>query len=246
MIDYDVVLFDDSRDKAWDDFVDSSCQGTFIQSRRYLAYHGDRYEDMSLLIMRDEQLVGLFIAARDPSAKSRLISHPGTTFGGLIVADKVYGMETVSVLLRILEKYQSLGIDEIMWRCVPHIFHRRVFEDESYALFCGQARLMRCDLIAAIDLKSRGRVSQRRIRGFKKAKGSGIVAHVNDWSFIECLWRVLEENLRIKHKTTPTHQLNEINRLKLLFPEEINCSVACLRDEVVAGVVSYNIAISRC
>lgn len=66
----------------WDRLVDESWNGTFLHKRRFLAYHGERFTDVSLIIEDDKgQLIGVFPAAIDPADPNRVVSHPGSTYG---------------------------------------------------------------------------------------------------------------------------------------------------------------------
>ncbi len=57
---------------------------TFLHTRRFLAYHQDRFKDVSLLLANDKGIVGLFPAALDPAEARTVVSHPGITYGGLL------------------------------------------------------------------------------------------------------------------------------------------------------------------
>ena len=42
----------------WDRLCDQSIQGTFLQKRRYLDYHGKKFVDLSILIEANGETVG--------------------------------------------------------------------------------------------------------------------------------------------------------------------------------------------
>ena len=44
---------DASMRRAWDDFVRSSRNGTFLFERAYMEYHADRFKDHSLVISNE-------------------------------------------------------------------------------------------------------------------------------------------------------------------------------------------------
>src|SRR5947208_15936287 len=75
--------------ELWDEFVAQAPMATFLHSRRFLSYHRDRFQDVSLVIENEENsLVGLFPAAVDPTHRKRVISHPGITYAGPIPGPK--------------------------------------------------------------------------------------------------------------------------------------------------------------
>ena len=50
-----------------------------------LAYHGERFQDFSLVIEDgNRRVVGVFPAAIDPEMEARIVSHPGITYGGIV------------------------------------------------------------------------------------------------------------------------------------------------------------------
>ena len=53
------------------------------------------------------------------------------------------------------------------------------------------------------------------------------------------LWEVLRENLKVKHGAKPVHSLEEILLLIDRFPDNIRCICACLKSQLVAGVVLF-------
>jgi len=69
---------------AWDAVTDAAPGGTVMQSRRFLDYHGNRFRDLSLVGQRAGGIEAVLPMAADPQQPARAISHPGTSFGGVI------------------------------------------------------------------------------------------------------------------------------------------------------------------
>lgn len=234
-----VVAYAQTNAHEWDEFVARAPMATFLHTRRYLAYHGERFKDTSLVI-RDEhdKLIGLFPAAVDPLQHKQLVSHPGITYGGLLHEGKLSGEKMIEALRAVFDYYSAHGFETLRYKPVPHIYHRVPSADDVYALFHLGAALYRCDLACALDLVNRPPAGSRRKRGLKKALKSGVqVAEASH--FIEPLWNVLTDNLFRKYAAKPVHSLEEITRLHDLFPHEIKCVVALVDAEVVAGIVLF-------
>ena len=70
---------------AWDAVTDEAPGGTVMQSRRFLDYHGDRFRDLSLVGQRGGAISAVLPMAADLKQPGRAVSHPGTSFGGLII-----------------------------------------------------------------------------------------------------------------------------------------------------------------
>jgi hypothetical protein len=224
----------------WDDLVARAPMATFLHTRRFLGYHGDRFEDVSLLI-RDgrDKLVAVLPAAVDPAGGSRVSSHPGITYGGLVHAGDVVGERMLEVLGAVARHYGELGFESLSYKAVPHIYHRVPSLDDVYALFRHRAVLDRCDLSTAIDLDARRAPSDRRRRALRKAEASDVQL-VGGPARVEEFWRLLEANLESRHGASPVHDPDEIRLLHSLFPTEIEFVFAEVDGRIVAGLVLFH------
>lgn len=221
---------------CWDAFVSASWNGTFLHTRRFLAYHGNRFEDASLLLEVSGKIVGVFPAAVDPHSEDRVVSHPGATFGG-IVHHGLQGQAMLEALDAVAAYYQQQSYSNLRYKVVPQIFHRISAADDLYALYRRGSHRYCCDLGAVLDYQLTPRVSQRRSRGRKRAAKAGVVV-VRGSDFLTDFWPLLEALLSMKYGVRPTHSLAEIRSLATLFPG-IECVVAQWQGQIVAGVVLF-------
>ncbi len=233
-----VRLYDSAQAEQWDTFCSSSHQATFLHTRKFLAYHGQRFMDRSLVIEQNQRLVGLFPAAEHPQDNNIVVSHPGITYGGIIQNGGLTGAHMVDALQQAVSIYHKLGYHKLIYKAVPIIYHRAPAQDDLYALFRLNAARIRCDLSSAIDLYHRLSVSDRRKRSLKKAHKASITIKDNTMCLPD-LWTVLEENLARKHEAKPVHSLEEILRLTAWFPDNIRCICALKDNLVVAGVLLF-------
>jgi hypothetical protein len=224
---------------AWDSFCGQTLQGTFLHTRKFLSYHGDRFVDKSLVLESDKGLVGLFPAAIEPAGRKCIISHPGITYGGLLHDGGLQGEHAIEALRQIQTHYQQLGFQEILYKVVPFIYHKASAQDDLYALSQLGAVKTRVDLSSSINLKQRLPVSSRRARSLRKALAAGVEI-LEGHTFIQAFWDVLTENLHRKHHAVPVHSLSEISLLATRFPQNIRCIVARWQDNIVAGVLLFN------
>ncbi len=226
--------------ELWDTLTAESWNGTFLHQRRFLAYHGERFQDLSLVVEDDRgRIVGVFPAARDPGRTDIVVSHPGLSYGGLVHNGTLRGAVMLEVLQSISGMYREMDLRYLRYKAVPSIYHVVPSADDLYALFRLGAVRYRCDLSAAVDLDSRGKPSKLRLRNLGKARGAGVRVAFGP-RYLEPFWAVLEENLRTKHHTRPVHTLEEITFLQSRFPEQIRCIVGTVGHRVVAGVVLFN------
>ena len=84
-----ILPYTAEQQERWDHFVmEQSANGTFLQTRRFLNYHpAGRFRDDSRMIFHKQELVAVCPSADGTIDGRRAFrSHPGSTFGGLVVA----------------------------------------------------------------------------------------------------------------------------------------------------------------
>jgi hypothetical protein len=236
---FQVFPYTEADASIWDELIFKCPMATFLQTRRYLSYHAERFQDASLIIKDTKnRLVGLFPAAVDPSNSLRIVSHPGITYGGILHEGNLNGENMLVALKSLSNYYAVLGMEILRYKLVPHIYHQIPSADDSYALFRMGATRYRCDLSCVIDLDKQFQSSQRRQRGLKKALKNGVQVKFGV-EFAEELWSVLEDNLEKKYGAKPAHTVKEIILLHSLFPDNIEFAIALYNSQIVAGVVLF-------
>ncbi len=224
--------------ERWDDLVERAPMATFLHTRRFLSYHGERLQDASLLLTDDRgALRAVLPAARDPHDPRRVISHPGVTFGGLLHDGRIYPEEVREALAAAFAHYRQKGVARIRYKPVPHIYHRSPSGDDVWALDALGATRVGCALSCAIDLASRRSPTARRERSLRKARGAGINAGTDP--ALADFWPVLEATLQRRHVARPVHTLEEIELLRARFPDSVGLVTGRLAGDVVAGIVLF-------
>jgi hypothetical protein len=224
----------------WDAFCDDAYAATFLHTRRFLSYHGDRFLDRSLIVENDGRWLGIFPAAQHPCDEACIVSHPGITYGGLLHAGRLSGQSMIEAMECVRSHYRNLGYKQLIYKVVPDIYHRAPAQDDLYALFRLGAQRIRCDLSCTIDLANRRPPSERRRRGWKKA--NKVVTLSNDPTMLGELWTVIAQNLAREHDAQPVHSLDELAFLMNSFPEQICIRYAMVEGRVEAGVLLFNTA----
>lgn len=222
----------------WDTFCLKSFQATLLHTRRFLSYHGENFTDQSLIVEKGDKCIGLFPAALNPNDTTCVVSHPGATYGGMLHQGRLQGAQMIAALEAISQYYAADGRKKLLYKAVPHIYHRVPAQDDLYAMFRLDAKLIRCDVSSAIDLQNRQPVSQRRKRSLKKSlKAEFVINEGSRW--LAPLWEVLRVNLASKHGVEPVHTLTEIQLLAERFPDNICCVCGIFEGRVVAGVLLF-------
>ena len=228
---------DDS--ERWDTFCAASYGATFLHSRRFLSYHGDRFADRSLII-EDEggRWLGLLPLALDPVDATRWVSHPGITYGGVLHDGVLRGAAMVGALESACALMRERGARRLIVKPVPYIYALAPAQDDVYALYRLDAQRVRCDLTSCIDLAHPLPRSERRRRGLKKAQRANLAVE-SGVDQLDALWPVIEENLARSHGLQPVHTLAQMQVLATRFPRHIACRVARHEKRVVAGLVLF-------
>lgn len=227
-----------SEDKSrWDSFVSESKNATFLHLRDYMDYHSDRFVDFSLMCVDDNNnIVALLPANR---VDNTLYSHQGLTYGGWITPTKGFTATTMLDVWQLMTTYlASCGIERLIYKAIPHIYHRYPAEEDIYAIFRAGGVFHSSLISTTLPLdNTRLRFNENARRSMKTAQANGItVEQSNDF---EAYWKMLSEMLHEQYNTTPVHSLDEIKLLQSRFPENIKLYIARHNDEVVAGAVIF-------
>jgi hypothetical protein len=120
-----VIKFEKPLSEQWDDFIISCPMATFLHSRKFLSYHGDRFKDESVILCdEDGNWMGVFPAALDPNDNLKIISHPGSTYGGLLHQGKLLGSASIEALKLIADYYKKSGYSHLIYKAIPKFYHK--------------------------------------------------------------------------------------------------------------------------
>lgn len=221
--------------EAWNAFVSTSGNGTFLHDRRFMEYHADRFEDHSLIVEADGRIIALLPANR---AGTVLQSHAGLTYGGLVTGPAMSAERMIETVAALRETLRASGFDRLLYKAIPHIFHRYPAEADVYALVRAGARLARCDLSSAIAIGRSPAFSKSKRQGVNRARKAGMeVTRSDDFS---AFWQILTEPLGNAHAAAPTHSLSEIELLRGHFPDNIHLYTASAEGLPRAGLLIFD------
>lgn len=219
----------------WDEFARMSRNGTMLHQRGYMDYHSDRFKDCSLVALHEGKLCALLPACIEGDT---LWSHRGLTYGGWLVPLKHFDATVmVEVMDAACQWMAGNSIKRLVYKPVPHIYHRYPCEEDLYALFRHQAKLIETNISTTIDLTCPLPLDRGNKSGANAARKAGIqVGPSEDW---EGYWRLLSLLLDERYGTRPVHTLDEMRLLHSRFPDGIRLYTATLDGELLAGVVMY-------
>ena len=195
---------------VWEEVLNHSVNGTFMHSRRYMEYHGDRFLDASILIYSGSFPIAVFPAHR---IGDKVYSHEGLTYGGLVIRQDLKTEEAIYVLVAVLKHYHNLQVSSLYIKAVPSFYSTSSLEWWPYCMFLLGAEIYRSDLSFALPLPaSYTRYTKGRKWALNKARKAMLrVKEVNDF---RPFWEeILVPNLRERHGIKPVHTIEEIQWL---------------------------------
>lgn len=232
-----VVPYSSEMKTQWDAFVEASRNATFLLRRDYMDYHAHRFTDASLMLYVGSRLMALLPAS---AHGAEVRSHGGLTYGGLVMP--YAGAFTVATAMEafraIAAHYAARGFHTLTYKAIPHIYHRYPSEEDVYALWHQGAQLLECNVASTIYLPDPIAFGESSRRNRNKALRNGL--QVREHTDFAAFWAVLEQLLRERYATAPVHSLEEITRLRNLFPRHIR--LFCAEDahgRVLGGMVLY-------
>ncbi len=221
----------------WDAFVDASKNGTFLFRRDYMEYHADRFPDHSYVFTDDDGRIVALLPATLREGRV-LSSHAGLTYGGLVLSDRTSGVNPLVMFDMLREEMRKEELCKLIYKAIPHIYHRQGAEEDLYALFRNNAVLSVRNLSTAINLRNPIASSRLGKRAEKRQRKGNI--SVNEVESCRSFWDIIIEDRRIRHNVRPVHTAAELDYLKSRFPDNILFYTACDEaGEVLGGAVIY-------
>lgn len=215
-----VVRFTEKYYDKWENLVlNQSCNGTFLQSRKFLDYHKDRFVDHSLLFLKGDTLMGVCPACEEfENGEKKFISHKGSTFGGIIIADNYLTISNISLIIEALEEYLVQNdFKYCLLKITGDIFSKKSNNLISYLLyknnyssyeelsFCIEFKNLTTGVVENFKSKTRNlyNASLKNNLEFRLVENDDEIAQ---------LYEVLCKSLQ-KFDTKPVHTLEELNDL---------------------------------
>ena len=235
MKNYTVRLYQKSDFDLWNSFIEQAKNATFMFHRNFMEYHADRFEDFSLIVEDGSKWMAVLPANKVANA---VFSHQGLTYGGLVYNEKVRLAAVLEIFKMILLFLKNNGTSTLQLKLLPSFYANFPSDELNYALFLAEAKLIRRDTCAVIDLQQKFKLSKDRNRGVAKANGFNLV--VKEETHFDLFWNeILIPNLAETHDAKPVHSLKEIESLQQKFPKQIRQFNVYHDGKIVAGTTIF-------
>lgn len=229
----------DADEKLWNGFCTEGKNQTFLFNRNFMDYHKDRFDDFSLIIEDDQGKPQALLPANiSRNSPALVVSHEGLTYGGLIVKPEVRLESVISAFYLILKFLKESGVDDFHLKHFPSFYNLRPSDEIEYVLFLAGANLYRRDVALVVEMENRINCSGNIRREGNKAEKSGAV--IVESADMRAFWtEILVPNLNMRFGVNPVHTLEEITRLKGIFPNHIRQFNVLLNGNIVAGTTLF-------
>jgi len=232
---FSVKIYQKSDYSDWNAFVGQAKNATFLFHRDYMEYHSDRFQDYSLIVLDGEKWVAVLPAN---VVGNEVFSHQGLTYGGLVLLEKT-GAATVEIILNVILSFlKENKIQNLILKLIPDFYQLRASNEINYFLYQTKAVLVKRSMNLVIDYSKPLQISKSKLKHFRRISELDITIEETD----DCtsFWnQILIPRLHDKHQVSPVHSLQEINQLKLNFPENIKQFNAYYEGEIVAGITLF-------
>jgi len=229
---------------SWDRFVKNANNGTIFHLRKFLSYHPEyRFVDYSLEFYKKNALFSVFPAAESNiNGKLFLVSHPGSTVGSFVIHENVSISDSLELIKTLVDYAKKNKFEGIRLTVPPVFYQNRASNYIDYALLRNGFKYLKREITSTLFIendvkKNLSKFKPSHARAVRKAKETGIEIKVSQ--DVKSFYKILKENLKIRHGVSPTHTIQEINDLIHIFPDSINIFGAFYKGEMIAGVLNF-------
>ncbi|MEX1138951.1 MAG: GNAT family N-acetyltransferase [Bacteroidota bacterium] len=232
----EVIPYEEKWRDRWDSFVLKSNNGTMFHLQKFLSYHARPFPWHHLLFVKQGEIQAVLPTAR---MGSTLESPIGASYGSFVTTDLPF--EAALELVDAFSDYcRDLGIERTLLTPPPFIYQSVVSQSLDYALAYRGFGYDKHYISHAISLadhdffKTFHATARRYIR--KYLREHEITIEMSD--DLDAFYPILVENKR-RHDVTPTHTLEELKKLKKLFPDRLILFLVRRGKKPVAGSLLF-------
>lgn len=234
-----IEKFSNKDSEKWDKFVCESRNGTIFSTRKFLNYHPEeKFNDCSLVIRENSKWLAVFPASCEDKTVS---SHPGASYGGLLVENSTSIKKTHLIVDELISYYRDNEFKKIKMTLPPIIYHTIPSNYIDFVLLRKGFSYTKRELSAYIPVSKKpfNYFKQTSRTATRKARKEGVAVRETD--DIESFYKILEKNLGMRHNVEPTHSLQELKKLKEIFPSRIRLFASFYQGKQIAGTVIFEV-----
>jgi len=236
-------FLEDNRN-TWENFVKHSNNGTIFHLRKFIDYHEvGRFEDYSLEFFKNNSLFSVFPASLVKNNKKKiLVSHPGTTIGSFVLQENLSIQNSFNLVESLVKHARENNFNEIRLTLPPITYLKRPSNYIDFSLLRNGFKYLKREVSSTLYI---GNDSKNILNKFRPSharaarKSQSLGVEIRQSKDIDQFYKILENNLNIRHGVNPTHTLKELHKLLNLFPSKINLFAAFYNGEMIAGALNF-------
>lgn len=240
-----IIKYDKKKKIDWDEFVKKSNNGTIFHERKFINYHPkDRFVDHSLLFENRGKIVGVFPAVEYYESGMKILhSHKGASYGGIVYPYDQSIRKGFGIVKSLIKYAKSEKINRIILTLPPMIYNKKMTNYIEFALIRNHFSYLKREISSTLLLENTIEQNVKKFKqtsrtAFRKAEKKGIkVCLSNNY---EKFYKILKNNLKIRHNVEPTHSLKELMKIVKIYPNRIRLYGAYLNDKMIAGTVMFD------
>lgn len=229
-----IIEYNEAWKDKWDKFVLNSNNGTIFHMQRFFDYHRPGKFEFNHLVFLEKNEI---IAVLPGSLKNGLFESPiGASYGSIVTGDIKFS-EAMDIVAALLDYGKASGINQFLLTSAPMIYEKYQNQNLDFAMLWQGFKYDLHYISSAIKLDSQREIIprfqktvRRNIR--KTFNTDGFRVQMND--NYEEFYPILIEN-KAKHNVKPTHTLEDLLKLRELFPEHLKLLMVYLNDIPIAG-----------
>jgi len=233
------------RDEDWNDFIDKSDNGTIFHRRDFLAYHPkDRFIDSSLVFEKSSKLFSVLPAIEFKNdGKKIFYSHRGASYGSFVYDSSLNIKDSFELVESLIDHCRSKKYNRIILTLPPIIYCTKVSNYIDFALVKNGFNYLKREVssVVSLDFDDENLVYTYRPEArtaLKKSLKSGV--EIAETDRFEEYYEILKQNLKMRHNVNPTHTLDELKKIKNIFPTKVRLFGAFAKSKLVAGVCNFS------
>ncbi len=232
--------------EEWDAFVDKSDNGTIFHKRRFLSYHPEeRFQDDSIVFKKNGKLFSIFPAVKViRDGKKILSSHGGASYGSFVYNTDLNFRESFDMVEEVIAYAKKSHYDRIQLTIPPIIYQTKYSNYIDFALVKNDFHYLKRDVSSVVQLdipREQLLLTYRAEARTAVSKAVRLGVEIAECERFSEYYEILKKNLKLRHGVNPTHTLEELVKIKNLFPTKVRLWGAFLKDKLIAGVCNFSI-----
>lgn len=212
----EIIRYDDTLKVVWDKFIEESYVSSFLLKRDFIEYHKHLYDECSIIVKNDNELVLIIPACKIGATFS---SFHFLTYGGFILPNKIYDFSFLEKAFIMAENYikEVLKLEQILIKRIPWFYHKNPNEDDLFLFLKLKYRLFYKDISSVMKVDY-DLLPSKKSYNHRKAKRDGLLMQLSNTS--RGVLEIMNHNLD-KYGKIAVHSFDQLDYLKDKFSNEI-------------------------